>query len=129
MLPIPDSMGFVKLGDCDIHEGPCQHYKRVEYCFRSCPARKQWDCANKCATLRDQIIQLQGRKWCESDLFPGAVFRAATQPATITPTIRNVVVVWVGPLDVHYRYEGSAEVKVTPVARFLEIVNKEKTCK
>ena len=65
------------------------------------------------------------------DLKPGLVLKARKQGTCITPQTIEITVRWVYIPDepnlwsnaVYYTVKGSGELRNTPIARFLEIVN------
>lgn len=54
---------------------------------------------------------------------PGGTYVARNQGTAITPQDIAVTVVWLDGMNVHYRKEGEALVRQTPVERFSEIVS------
>ncbi len=52
----------------------------------------------------------------------GKTYTAYGQGNTITTQTRQVTVVWVAGENVHYRLEGTRQVKQTTLDRFIEVV-------
>lgn len=52
----------------------------------------------------------------------GQTYTARNQGTAITPQDVAVTVVWLDGENVHYRKEGEALVRQTPLARFVEII-------